>query len=241
MSARHEVAVRDDLDALEDVLGIAFGQRHLLVRALTHRSWLNENDEAGAADNERLEFLGDALIDFVAGDHLFRTLPDAREGELTVLRAKLVKESTLARIAAGLGLDAHLRLGRGEEQGGGRQRPALLCDALEAVAGALYIDRGYEIAAAAVLRWLEPQMRRILAHERGKDPKSSFQERVQADAQITPHYRTIGETGPDHQRHFEVAAVVGDRVWAVGSGRSKAIAERDAARRALQAWDKAGP
>jgi len=227
------------VDALEATLGVRFNERRLLLRALTHRSWINEHDEPGAADNERLEFLGDALIDFVAGDYLFRNLPEAQEGELTVLRARLVKEPTLARIAADLGMGAVLRLGRGEIQGGGRERPAILCDVFEAVVGALYIDRGYDLAFEATLRWMMPEIERVLGQDRAKDPKSTFQERVQAARQITPHYETVAESGPDHDKRFEVEVSVGDEVWATGEGRSKAGAARDAARRALEAWDQA--
>ena len=233
-----EAGSPEALDALEQVLGERFESRVLLRRALTHRSWLNENDEQGAADNERLEFLGDALVDFVAGDFLFRRLPSAKEGELTVLRAQLVKEATLGRIGSRLGLGPHLRLGRGEIQSGGRDRPSILCDAIEALIGALYIDRGYDVAAAACLRWLEPEIQRVLARERAKDPKSRFQEQVQAALQVTPSYRTTGETGPDHDKRFEVEVWVADRIWASGEGRSKAAAARDAARRALEMWDR---
>jgi ribonuclease-3 len=222
-----------DLDTVESALGFRFADRRLLRSALTHRSHLNEIVDEGHEDNERLEFLGDALLDFVAGVYLYRELPDAREGELTAIRAALVCEPALARYARSLDLGRHILLGRGEESSGGRDRSALLCDAFEAMVGALYLDQGLETASELLMRFLEPELEDVLREQRVKDAKSRFQEVIQHQLQITPHYVTIGESGPDHAKTFVVEVYVGDEAWGSGSGPSKARAARQAAIAAL--------
>ncbi len=223
-----------ELDTLEAQLGAAFADRRLLLMALTHRSYLNETGRAGAEDNERLEFLGDALIDFVTGDYLYRRLPEAREGELTTLRAALVCEPALAGFGRALDLGAYLRMGRGEIAGGGRGRQTLLCNAFEALVGAVYLDQGFATAEALVMRFLTPELESMLQRQRLKDAKSRFQEYAQRVWQTTPRYVTVGASGPDHAKSFVVEVTVGATTWGRGEGRSKALAAQLAAQEALE-------
>jgi ribonuclease-3 len=181
-----------------------------------------------------LEFLGDALLDFVAGDYLYRRYPKMREGELTSLRAALVKEETLARFAQALDLGRYLYLGRGEEESGGRERPSLLADAFEALVGALYLDGGLKPAESFILRFLEPETERIVAQGELRDYKSLFQEEAQRSFQSTPLYRTIDERGPDHNKVFTVEVLIEEKVCGRGEGTSKQAAEQEAARQALE-------
>ncbi len=224
--------------ALEAKLGIRFSERALLLTALTHRSYLNEVSAPGMADNERLEFLGDAFIDYVAARYLFGRLPQAREGELTAVRAALVCEAATARYARRIGLGAFLRLGRGEEASGGRTRAALLGDAFEALVGAILLDAGPEEAERFVLRLLQAELRAVLAGKRTADSRSRFQEIAQERWQQTPRYVTVSELGPDHAKRFAVQVCVGDQVWGCGEGSSKAMAARRAAMAALQALQR---
>jgi ribonuclease-3 len=205
----------------------------LLTRALTHRSYLNEHPEVEPEDNERLEFLGDAVLDFVVGNWLFRHYPDFAEGRLTSIRSALVRTEKLGELANRIELGNHLRLGRGESGGGGRMRQALLADAFEAVIGALYLDQGLR----AVQRWLTPiiqeEVAAIIAAQGDRDAKSALQEWSQALRHITPHYRTIGEAGPDHAKIFTVAVFIGSEEAGRGDGPSKQIAAQAAAADAL--------
>ena len=228
------------LRELEESLGGSFGDRGLLVTALTHRSHLNEVADPTSEDNERLEFLGDALLDYIAADLLYGRLPDAREGELTTVRAALVCEAVLSRYARQLGLGEILRLGRGESASGGRERDGLLCDAFEAVVGALYLDRGLPAAQAFALRFLVPQLDAVMRGEGSRDAKSSFQELAQQKWRITPHYVTIGDSGPDHAKHFVGQGRVGHKVRGTGEGRSKSDAARQAAAAALERIQASG-
>jgi ribonuclease III len=223
-----------DLEPLAIALGHRFRDGRLLLTAVTHRSFLNEMGAADATDNERLEFLGDAFVDLAAAEHLYRRLPEAQEGVLTALRAALVCKATLARFARQLGLGHYLRLGRGEAAGGGRDRPTILGDTFEAVVGALYLDGGAEAARDLVLRFLEPEAESVLAEQTFQDAKSAFQEQIQQRWHVTPYYATVAEEGPQHERVFVVEVRVGQEVWGVGTGRSKAEAARWAARVALE-------
>lgn len=223
-----------DLAALEAAIGIAFRDRRLLRTALTHRSYLNEVARAETADNERLEFLGDALVDFVAADHLYRRLPGAREGTLTTLRAALVRESALAGFARAIGLGGFMRLGRGEEASGGRARAPLLCDAFEALVGAIYLDHGLATVERFVVHFIEPELDAVLARQGDRDAKSRFQELAQRAWQTTPRYVTVGESGPDHAKSFVVQVHVGHTVWGEGTGLSKSEAAQAAAAAALE-------
>jgi ribonuclease-3 len=234
MTGRSDAAEgRGTLAELESAFGVRFDDRGLLRTAVTHRSYLNEVAEPDSGDNERLEFLGDALLDFVAADFLYRLLPQAREGELTALRAALVCERALADYATDLELGRFLRLGRGEAAGGGRYRPAILCNAFEALVGALYLDQGYGAAEVFVMSFLEPELTDVLKGRRLKDAKSALQELTQRLWQVTPVYLTVDESGPDHQKQFVVAVKVGDDVLGTGEGGSKTMAARLAAQEAL--------
>lgn len=221
------------LTGLQEVIGSSFENDSLLREALVHRSYINENPSFPSPDNQRLEFLGDAFLDFVAGDYLYRRYPKMREGQLTSLRAALVKEETLARFAQALDLGRYLYLGRGEEENGGRERLSILADAFEALVGALYLDGGLEAAQRFVLRFLEPETERVLEGE-VRDYKSLFQEEAQRRFQATPLYRTIDERGPDHDKVFTAEVLVEDKVYGQGEGRSKQAAEQEAARQGLE-------
>jgi ribonuclease III len=228
--------MNNDLHELEARLQLEFSNKGLLERALTHRSYLNENPDV-TRDNERLEFLGDAVLDFVVGDYLFRRLPDLPEGELTSLRAALVRAPTLADFANELEIGRFLRLGLGEDESGGRQRVPLLCATFEAVVGAIYLDQGLPIAQQFIERLIEPALIKIQAESLHKDAKSEFQVWAQAQFNITPRYKVVGMSGPDHARRFEVQVMVGDKVWGAGQGSSKQSAAQAAARVALAQTD----
>lgn len=223
----------NEIALIEAGLNLIFGDKTLLLRALTHRSYLNENPDYPLEDNQRLEFLGDAVMDYVIAEHLYHRFPEMREGQLTSIRAALVCTETLARLALQLGLDQLVRLGRGEEESGGRTRPAILCDCFEALVGALCLDKGLEAARAFIVRVIEPALTEILAHQSDKDAKSRLQELSQGYKQITPTYRTLDERGPDHAKQFTVAAVIGGKVYGTGTGRSKQAAAQAAAQAAL--------
>jgi ribonuclease III len=233
----------EKLAELEGLLQIEFNDRTLLERALTHRSFLNENP-AITRDNERLEFLGDALLDFVVGDYLFTHFPDMAEGELTALRAALVRAPTLAEFAHQLEIGRFLRLGYGEDESGGRQRIPLLCATFEAVVGAIYLDQGLPPTRHLIERLIKPTLVQILAQALHKDAKSEFQVWAQAQFNLTPHYRVTSISGPDHAREFTMQVLVGEVIWGAGSGRSKQAAAQEAARSALiqaAAYDETDP
>lgn len=222
-----------DLSSCENVLGLNFKDKTLLLRALTHRSYLNENPDFILEDNERLEFLGDAVLDFLTAEYLYHRFPEMREGELTSLRAALVRTESLAHLARKIDLGRCLYLGYGEETGGGRRRQAVLCGAFEALIGALYLDQGLIAVEAFVKPLFDPEVEHILANDLDKDPKSLLQELSQAELGITPHYRTVGESGPDHAKEFIVEAIIGEQAYGRGAGHSKQAAARAAARSAL--------
>jgi ribonuclease-3 len=223
----------DDLLELSERLGVEFSDFSLLSRALTHRSYLNENPGSALEDNERLEFLGDAVIDFIVAGYLYHRFPEMDEGELTALRAALVRAESLAQFARAVDLGQYLRLGYGEEETGGRDRTPLLCASFEAVMGAVYLDGGLEAARPIVEGYIRPALERIRAGELHKDAKSEFQVWAQARFNVTPHYRVVGSQGPDHARTFTVQVIVGPDVWGEGQGRSKQTAAQAAAAEAL--------
>lgn len=231
-----------ELATLQSTLGITFRDPLLLQQALTHRSFLNENPDFPLPSNERLEFLGDALLGFVVAEKLHSDLPHLWEGALTVLRAALVCNETLARIASSFHLGDHLYLGRGEELSGGRHRQSNLSSALEAVIGAIFIDQGFPVAKEFVLRVMNGMVVKIIEEESieesTKDYKSKLQVLVQAEQQITPVYRIVEEKGPAHDKLFTVEVVVGDAVLGRGSGKGKRAAEQNAAQAALENWAK---
>lgn len=224
-----------DLVRIQERLNIAFRDLSLLQRALTHRSYLNEHPEHMLEDNERLEFLGDAVLDFVTGAWLYDRFPEMDEGRLTRLRAELVRTETLAHFAAHFGLGEALLLGRGEDESGGRTRPRNLCGAFEALVGALYLDQGMEAVRQFAEPLLGPAVEDILGRAADKDAKSLFQEWSQAVLGATPVYRTVSSEGPDHAKQFTVEVVIGSTVCGIGMGHSKQIAAQAAARQALAA------
>ncbi len=223
-----------DIEKVEAALGVSFADKLMLQHALTHRSYLNENPNTHLQDNERLEFLGDAVIDFVIGEYLYHRFPEYDEGELTALRAALVCTRALADLARQIGLGKYLLLGRGEEESGGRERPAVLCGAFEALTGALYLDRGLDSVREFLMPLMEPALERILANHQIKDAKSILQEMSQAHLGYTPRYQTISTRGPDHDKVFTVAVLINGVTYGRGEGRSKQQAAQAAAAEALQ-------
>lgn len=205
----------------------------LLRRALTHSSYVNENSDA-IEDNERLEFLGDAVLDFLVGAWLYNHYPEMREGELTRMRSALVRTDQLAEFARQKDLGNALRLGRGEEDGGGRRRNALLCGAFEALIGALFLDRGIEHVSSFIEPLLKPAAEKIILARQEQDPKSLFQEWAQGLGYGPPHYKTISASGPDHARTFEIEVWVNGTFFGRGSGQSKQAAAKAAAHDALR-------
>ena len=220
------------LEVVQD-LKIQFNDLLLLNRAFTHRSYLNEHPEA-IEDNERLEFLGDAVLDFLVGAWLYNHFPEMAEGGLTRLRSALVRTEQLARFAKSLGLNKALKLGRGEAESGGRERPALTCALFEAFIGALYLDSGIKAVSKFIEPLLESVIDEVLMNGSLQDPKSRLQEWAQANRGGTPVYKTISESGPDHAKVFEVVVYIGDKIIGKGIGRSKHDATRAAATDALQ-------
>lgn len=221
------------LSEVEATLGFVFEDKSLLQRALTHRSYLNENPNLAWLDNERLEFLGDSILGFITAEYLYQRFPEMQEGDLTSLRAALVRGQTLAEYAAQLNLGPHLRISRGEESSGGRERAALLAATFEAVIGALYLAHGLEAAHSLILRVVESKIESIVHERLDRNAKSLLQELSQAQLKITPSYATINASGPDHAREFTVHVLLGERVYGVGHGRNKQAAEQEAARLAL--------
>ncbi len=218
----------------QELTGLTFGDQSLLVRALIHPSYLNEHPEAGTEDNQRLEFLGDAVLDFLTAELVYHRFPEAPEGRLTRLRAALVRTETLAGLARSCHLDAALMLGRGEEESGGRERLNNLCAAFEALIGALYLDQGTEAVRRFITPLFEQALDEVLRLELDKDAKSRLQEWCQANLNLTPVYRLIDSRGPDHAKEFTVAVFIGDQSYGKGSGPSKQIAEQEAAQQALR-------
>jgi ribonuclease-3 len=227
-----------DINGLEKRLGVVFRDKSLLQRALTHRSYLNEHPSFPFEDNERLEFLGDAVLDFVTGEYLYHRFPEQREGPLTSLRSVLVRRNTLADFARQWDLGRHLMMGHGEAETGGRERAATLCAVFEAVVGALYLDQGIGSVQKVLEPLIVPQIARTLKERLHKDPKSSLQEAAQGLMHKTPRYRTVGESGPDHAKVFTVEAVIGGDVYGEGKGASKQQAAQEAARAALERFEE---
>lgn len=213
--------------------GLQFNDYMILCRALTHRSYLNEHPDA-VEDNERLEFLGDAVLDFMIGAWLYNKLPEMPEGELTKLRSALVSTESLAELARKINLGAALRLGRGEYMAGGKTKTALLCDAFEAVIGSIYLDQGLEGVRAFVMPFMEEAIEDIILNHKSEDPKSRLQEMLQSQNMPVPHYEVIREIGPDHNKVYETAVYVETNELGRGQGSSKQNAAKAAAVNALE-------
>ncbi len=221
-----------DRGALEAALGHRFSNPKLLQTALTHRSYANEHSAEGCKTNETLEFLGDAVLDLVIGEHLMERFPKLGEGDLSMTRAQMVSEQGLCQVARPLDLGSWLRLGRGEERTGGREKSSLLADALEAVIAAVYQDAGFEAAKALILSHFAPLTPATPGQR--TDYKTKLQELVQRVHKSAPVYELVGEDGPDHEKVFEVAVIVDGSERARASGRSKKAAEQAAAALAME-------
>ncbi len=217
--------------SLEETLGIHFENPALLKQALTHRSYIYETAGEGLSSNERLEFLGDSILAFISADYLYRTFPDLSEGELSDLRASLVRGVTLATFAREIELGNFLLMGKGEQSSGVTER--VLASAFEAVLGAIYLDQGIETVQRFLLPKLAPLAHNIVNKKLFKDQKSLFQEQAQAHVGITPTYRLVSQEGPSHKREFTVEVLLGDEVAGKGQGPNKQAAEQEAARAAL--------
>ena len=217
---------------LEASLGHSFQDKALLTEALTHRSFANECQVENLPDNERLEFLGDAVLDLVTSEYLMATLPEAPEGQLTRIRAEVVSMPGLARIAGSLDIGSAMLLGKGEERSGGREKSSLLADAVEALIGAVFTDGGFDAARAVVLPLFVPMLEEA-SNVEGQDFKSRLQEMLQASQRALPLYKVAGASGPDHERIFLVEVILDDTVISSGQGRTKKSAEQAAAELAL--------
>ena len=223
------------MEALEEKLGYRFANRALLENALTHSSYANENRAKGVQSNERLEFLGDSVLGMVVADYLYRTHPDLPEGDLTRTRAALVCEESLAEVAQVLELGAYLKLGKGEEAGGGRTRPSITADAVEAVLAAVYLDGGIGSARKIIRRFI---LDREAEKSASRDYKTALQELVQRESGQVLRYCLVGSSGPDHAKTFTVQVDLNGRAVGRGEGRSKKEAEQMAARAAIEALQK---
>lgn len=223
-----------DLAQFQAINGLRFRDTSLLQQALTHRSYVNEHEGANLSDNERLEFLGDAVLDFVSGEMLYQRFPDMPEGDLTRLRAALVRTESLAALAVRCRLGEALRMGKGEEKGGGRERPNNLCGGFEAVMGALYLDQGYNAVRDFVTPQLLTRLEEVFAASLDRDARSVLQEISQAEYNLTPAYRLVDASGPEHEKEFVFEALIGTQVVGRGTGRSKQAASQAAAQNALE-------
>jgi len=226
-----------DLSKLEQKLDIQFKNKDLLKEALTHRSYLNENPSWQTPHNERLEFLGDAVLELAVTENLFNQYPQYPEGQLTSLRAALVNYQAIARVARDLNLESFILLSRGEAKDVGRAREVILANAMEALIGAIYLDGGYQEAKKIIEQFIvKPNLDEIIEAGLYKDPKSHLQEIVQEKLKLTPTYQILEEWGPDHKKIFRMGVYFGEKLVAEGEGYSKQEAEIEAARNALKTY-----
>lgn len=222
-----------DFSTFEEAIGIVFKNKEVLQQAFTHRSYINENPKSGLSHNERLEFLGDAVLELVVTDHLFKTYPDHAEGDLTAYRSALVNAVVAAEVAQSLNMNEYLLLSKGESKDTGRARQTILANAYESFIGALYLDQGYDVCEVFIKKTLIPKLSDIISKKLWRDPKSHIQEEAQERLGITPSYEVIGQLGPDHDKFFTVGIFFGDKKIAEGKGRSKQEAQQAAAQAAL--------
>lgn len=225
-----------DFQKFADKMKVEFKDINLLKQACTHRSFLNENKGAGLEHNERLEFLGDAVLELVITSYLYRKYPGKHEGELTSYRSALVNTHSLARVATELGVNEYLLMSKGESKDTGRARSIIMADSIEAIIGAIYMDNGYDAAANFISQNLLEviDIDEIVEKKLWLDAKSRFQERAQEETGQTPSYKTMKETGPDHNKMFTLGVFIGDEQIATGAGLSKQEAEQKAAEKALE-------
>jgi ribonuclease-3 len=224
------------LQEFQDRLGIHFNDISLLERAFIHRSYLNEHPKLGLEHNERIEFLGDAVLELVVTDFLYRTYPNP-EGDLTNWRSALVKTESLAAVAENLNISEYFKLSRGESKGNARSHALISANAVEAIIGATYLDQGYDVAKKFITEHVISRLKDILESGTWMDPKSKFQELAQERFGLTPNYRVEGETGPDHDKVFSIGVYVGDTKYGQGSGSSKQAGQQEAAALALAKLD----
>lgn len=222
------------LQEFKKKLGVAFKNEELLRQAFIHRSYINENPRSGLEHNERLEFLGDAVLELVVTEYLYATYPHHNEGNLTSYRAALVNAVTLGEVAHALGFNDVMKLSKGEAKDVSRARSSILADAYEAFTGALYLDQGYDAAKAFISRTVLIRTEDIVKQGLFKDAKSFVQEKAQEVNGITPAYKVLEEEGPDHDKIFKIGIFFGDELVATGEGKSKQEAETNAARQALE-------
>jgi ribonuclease-3 len=223
---------------LKSINLVDFKKPELLIEAFTHRSYLNEFRNTDIQHNERLEFLGDAVLELVVTEYLFSTYADFKEGDLTSFRAALVKTESLALEAKKLNLGEYILMSKGEESTGGRNRPYILANTMEAFIGSIYLSEGYETASKFILKHIGYKAKEIIEERLDIDAKSKLQEIAQEAAKITPSYKLLGSSGPDHNKTFEMAVTIGEHEFGKGTGKSKQDAEQAAANQALEKWDK---
>ena len=223
----------NDTELFEKQIDVRFKNKELLKQAFTHRSYLNENPESGLQHNERLEFLGDAVLELIVTEHLYKSYPDKPEGELTTWRAALVNARMLAIVAKDLKLGDYLLLSHGEARETGKARDYILANATEALLGALYLDQGLKACKIIIEQYVLSKLPQVLEEKLFEDAKSRFQELAQEKTGITPSYQVLKEWGPDHEKNFQVGVTVGKDLIAKGQGMSKQEAEQDAAKAAL--------
>jgi len=234
---KNEIGPLESPQELMDRLKIQFNDVLLLTRALTHRSFLNEHPEA-LEDNERLEFLGDAVLDFLVGEWIYNRFPEMEEGDLTKMRSALVQTNQLAQFTRIMKMENAIRLGRGEYKAGGNYRNALLCDVFEAFIGAMLLDKGIEYVRTFLNPLLNDTISEIIENHKVEDPKSMLQEWAQANGHMTPKYVTKNVKGPDHEKEFEVEVRIGNKIYGTGTAKNKQSAEKFAAHQALKMINK---
>lgn len=223
-----------DYKALEKKTGVKFKDKNIMEMAFTHKSYINEHKQEGLHHNERIEFLGDAVLELVVTKHLFEKYPGQTEGEMTAFRSALVKGKHLAEVAHELELGKYLLLSNGEERSGGRNKSYILANTVEAVIGAIYLMHGYETASKFIGKFILARLDEIIKNGSHIDSKSKFQEIAQEKESITPHYEVLSEEGPDHNKKFTMGAYIKDRLIAKGTGKSKQLAEENSAQNALK-------
>jgi len=223
-----------DLENAQKAVGVIFLDPSLLETAFTHRSFLNENKHLHKPHNERMEFLGDAVLELVITDYLYIKYPKKNEGDLTLYRSSLVNTDSLALTAANLQINDYLMLSHGESKDTGRGRYSILADAVEAIIGAIYTDQGYDAAKDFILKHIAPRIEEVIEKKAWIDAKSLFQEKAQEVYGDTPHYETTGEEGPDHDKDFQVTLFVGEKKVAMATGKSKQEAAQEAAGKGLE-------
>lgn len=223
-----------DLKKFEDAIKIQFNNKDILTQAFTHRSYLNENAKLGIGHNERLEFLGDAVLELVVTDFLYKNYPSSAEGELTAYRSALVNATIIGEVAGELSMGEYLLLSKGETRDIGKARTYILANTYEAFVGALYQDQGYNVAKSFIEKTLLPRVDEIVKKKLWRDSKSLVQEKSQEYLSLTPSYKVLNESGPDHDKHFTVGIFFGEDRIAEGKGHSKQEAEQSAARNALE-------